>query len=188
MVSPHELKNKAFTRAMRGYNPTEVDEHFDFLLTTYTDLYKENDELKRRIVKLEEQLAQYTKDSEAIRTALLNAQKVSAKIIDEANGKAELIVKSVKESCDAKLEEIKADLVRECEVLNTLRQMNREYTHKMQTVAAKQQSELAALPDIDREVANADEAIRGILNTVKTEIEHSREQMPVLPEEPIDEA
>ena len=102
MVSPHELKNKAFTRAMRGYNPTEVDEHFDFLLTTYTDLYKENDELKRRIVKLEEQLAQYTKDSEAIRTALLNAQKVSAKIIDEANGKAELIVKSVKESCDAK--------------------------------------------------------------------------------------
>ena len=95
MVSPHELKNKAFTRAMRGYNPTEVDEHFDFLLTTYTDLYKENDELKRRIVKLEEQLAQYTKDSEAIRTALLNAQKVSAKIIDEANGKAELIVKSV---------------------------------------------------------------------------------------------
>ena len=76
MVSPHELKNKAFTRVMRGYNPAEVDEHFDFLLSTYTDLYKENDELHRRIVKLEEQLEQYTKDSEAIRSALLNAQKV----------------------------------------------------------------------------------------------------------------
>ena len=87
MISPHELKNKAFTRAVRGYNTQEVDEHFDFILSEYTELYKANDELSRRISKLEGELESYSKDSEAIRTALLSAQKVSAKIIDDANAK-----------------------------------------------------------------------------------------------------
>lgn len=174
MVSPHELKNKAFTRVMRGYNPAEVDEHFDFLLSTYTDLYKENDELHRRIVKLEEQLEQYTKDSEAIRSALLNAQKVSAKIIDEANGKAELIVRSVKESCDAKLEEIKTDIVRECDVLNALHRMNQGYKQRIEAAMAQQKAALADLPDIEKGVASADEAVRGILNTVKAELDKTK--------------
>ena len=174
MVSPHELKNKAFTRVMRGNNPAEVDEHFDFLLSTYTDLYKENDELHRRIVKLEEQLEQYTKDSEAIRSALLNAQKVSAKIIDEANGKAELIVRSVKESCDAKLEEIKTDIVRECDVLNALHRMNQGYKQRIEAAMAQQKAALADLPDIEKGVASADEAVRGILNTVKAELDKNK--------------
>ena len=88
MVAPHELKNKTFTRTVRGYNPAEVDEHIAFLLETYTDLYKENDEYSHRIAILEEQLEKYTRDSEAIRTALLNAQKVSEKIVDDANKKS----------------------------------------------------------------------------------------------------
>ena len=164
MVSPHELKNKAFTRVMRGYNPAEVDEHFDFLLSTYTDLYKENDELHRRIVKLEEQLEQYTKDSEAIRSALLNAQKVSAKIIDEANGKAELIVRSVKESCDAKLEEIKTDIVRECDVLNALHRMNQGYKQRIEAAMAQQKAALADLPDIEKGVASAESESRPFIS------------------------
>lgn len=107
MVAPHELKNKTFTRTVRGYNPAEVDEHIEFLLETYTDLYKENDEYSHRIAILEEQLEKYTRDSEAIRTALLNAQKVSEKIVDDANKKSEIIIKSVKEACDEKLDKIK---------------------------------------------------------------------------------
>ncbi len=170
MISPHELKNKAFTRAMRGYNPTEVDEHFDFVLAEYTDLYKENDELGRRIAKLEEQLAEYSKDSEAIRTALLNAQKVSAKIVDEANAKAELIIKSVKESCDAKLEEIKGDIVRECEILNTLRRVRGEYEGQIKAAIGQSTAAINALPDLEKTLAGADEAVRGILQSVREEI------------------
>ena len=170
MISPHELKNKAFTRVMRGYNPSEVDEHFDFVLAEYTDLYKENDELVRRIAKLEEQLAEYSKDSEAIRTALLNAQKVSTKIVDEANAKAELIIKSVKESCDAKLEEIKSDIVRECEILNTLRRIRGEYEEQMRAAIDRSTAAVSALPELDETMKNADDAVRDILQSVRDEI------------------
>ena len=170
MVSPHELKNKAFTRVMRGYNPSEVDEHFDFILSAYTDLYKENDECNRRIAKLEAQLAEYSKDSEAIRNALLNAQKVSAKIVDDANEKAEIIVKSVKDSCDAKLEEIRTGIAKECEALRILRKMRREYEEQIRSVIQTQQKTLDDLPDIEQGMEGADAAVREILQNVREQI------------------
>lgn len=170
MISPHELKNKAFARVMRGYNPQEVDEHFDFILSEYTELYKENDELGRRISKLESELEAYSKDSEAIRTALLSAQKVSAKIVDEANAKAEIIVKSVKESCDAKLEEIKGDIVRECEMLNSLRAIRTKYEVALRVAITNADRTMADLPNIEEELVSADDAVRDILQNVRDEI------------------
>lgn len=170
MVAPHELKNKTFTRTVRGYNPSEVDEHIAFLLEAYTDLYKENDEYIHRVALLEEQLEKYTKDSEAIRSALLNAQKVSEKIISDANEKSEIIIKSVKDACDEKLDEIKADIVRQCKILNTLKKMNGEYAKKMIEVISSQSRELDELPDISAGIQNADDEIRAILETVKTGI------------------
>lgn len=170
MVAPHELKNKTFTRTVRGYNPGEVDEHIAFLLEAYTDLYKENDEYVRRVALLEEQLEKYTKDSEAIRSALLNAQKVSEKIISDANEKSEIIIKSVKDACDEKLDEIKADIVRQCKILNTLKKMNSGYAKKMLEVISSQSRELDELPDISAGIENADDEIRAILETVKTGI------------------
>ncbi|MBQ8697267.1 MAG: DivIVA domain-containing protein [Clostridia bacterium] len=167
MISPHELKNKAFTRGMRGYNTQEVDEHLDFLLSEYTELYKENDELTSRISKLEGELAAYSEDSEAIRTALLSAQKVSAKIIDEANAKAELIVKSVKESCDAKLEEIKSDIVKECEILNSLRAIRNKYEVALRVAITSADRTMADLPEMEEALASADDAVREILQNVR---------------------
>jgi len=170
MISPHELKNKAFTRAVRGYNTQEVDEHFDFILSEYTELYKANDELSRRISKLEGELESYSKDSEAIRTALLSAQKVSAKIIDDANAKAEVIVKSVKESCDAKLEEIKADIVKECEILNSLRAIRNKYEVALRVAITNADRTMADLPEMEEELASADDAVRDILQNVREQV------------------
>lgn len=170
MISPHELKNKAFTRAVRGYNTQEVDEHFDFILSEYTELYKANDELSRRISKLEGELESYSKDSEAIRTALLSAQKVSAKIIDDANAKAEVIVKSVKESCDAKLEEIKADIVKECEILNSLRAIRNKYEVALRVAITNADRTMTDLPEMEEELASADDAVRDILQNVREQV------------------
>ena len=46
MIAPHELKNKEFSKSLRGYSTVEVDEHIAFLLEKYTELYRLNDELE----------------------------------------------------------------------------------------------------------------------------------------------
>ena len=38
MIAPHELKNKEFSKSLRGYSTVEVDEHIAFLIEKYTEL------------------------------------------------------------------------------------------------------------------------------------------------------
>ena len=49
MLAPHELKNKQFQKTFKGYNPQEVDEYLAFVLEKYTELYRENNELERKL-------------------------------------------------------------------------------------------------------------------------------------------
>ena len=49
MLAPHELKNKQFQKTFKGYNPQEVDEYLEFLLEKYTELYRENNDLERKL-------------------------------------------------------------------------------------------------------------------------------------------
>ena len=47
MLAPHELKSKSFSKSLKGYNPSEVDDYIEFLIDKYTELYRENSELER---------------------------------------------------------------------------------------------------------------------------------------------
>ena len=49
MLLPQEIRNHEFTRAIRGYTTTEVDEYIDFLAEKFDSLNRENDELERKL-------------------------------------------------------------------------------------------------------------------------------------------
>lgn len=75
MLAPHELKNREFTKSLRGYSTVEVDEHIDFIIEKYSELYRENDELEKKLRLTEAQLDAMKGEEESIRSALVNAQK-----------------------------------------------------------------------------------------------------------------
>ena len=89
MLAPHELKNKAFSKAVRGYNTSEVDDHIEFLIEKYTELYRENAELNRKLGLISAKLEEIQDKEASIRTALVEAQKKSDEIVKEAEDKAE---------------------------------------------------------------------------------------------------
>ncbi len=99
MLAPHELKNKAFGRSFKGYNTSEVDEYVDFLIEKYTELYKENAELDRKLRIVTTSYDELRQEEEAIRSTLVSAQKMSNRIIGDANERADVIVTAVKERC-----------------------------------------------------------------------------------------
>lgn len=121
MLAPHELKNKAFTKAVRGYNPTEVDDHIEFLIEKYTELYRENTELNRKLRIAVTKLDEIKDEEESIRSTLVNAQKMGEKIIKDANAQADLITGSIKERCDAIIADFKRRMVSEKEDLWSIR-------------------------------------------------------------------
>ena len=101
MLAPHELKNKTFGKAVRGYNPNEVDDYIDFLIEKYTELYRENDELERKLKIVVTNLDEIRDEEESIRATLVKAQQLGEKIVREANEKADAITDSIKARCEA---------------------------------------------------------------------------------------
>ncbi|MBQ7161855.1 MAG: DivIVA domain-containing protein [Clostridia bacterium] len=105
MVSPHELRKKDFARTVRGYSTREVDDYVSYLIKNYIELYKANAELDKRVRALTAQNDELSKDTRAVRAALLDAQRAAEKIVGDAKEEARVIVSSAKRSCDSILNE-----------------------------------------------------------------------------------
>ncbi len=99
MLPPFELKNKKkFSVVLRGYSQQEVDEHIEYLIEKYSELYRKNDELERQIRMLTSKLDELETKEDAINRAIVGAQKLKEKIISEAEAEAELITTGAKNS------------------------------------------------------------------------------------------
>ena len=79
------LKSKAFSKTLKGYSPAEVDDYIEFLIDKYTELYRENNELERKLKIVVTNFDEIRDEEEAIRSTLLKAQKLGEKIIRDAN-------------------------------------------------------------------------------------------------------
>ena len=76
MIAPHELKNKVFNKSVRGYNCSEVDEYIEFLLEQYTELYKENSDVKNELHMTKVKYSELHSDEDAIRAVIVKAQRL----------------------------------------------------------------------------------------------------------------
>ena len=121
MIPPHELKNKEFTRVMRGYSIPEVDEYLAFVMEKYTELYRENDALERKLQSALDNLEAMKDEEQAIRTALINAQKAGKKIVADASDRADKIMRSTKSDCMRVLAEFRDKTAAERKTLTELK-------------------------------------------------------------------
>ena len=121
MLAPHELKNKTFSKSIKGYNPAEVDEYIEFLIGKYTEVYRENNELERKLHVVVTNLDEIKDEEESIRSTLLSAQKMADKIVKDAGDRADVITGAIKERCDAVIAEFKEQLKAEKEEMWELR-------------------------------------------------------------------
>ena len=150
MLSPHELKNTEFSKSLRGYSTGEVDEHIAFLIEKYTELYRQNDELEKKLRLTGAQLDALKAEEESIRLTLVNAQKASTRIIAEANERADVIMRSAKTSCDRLIAELKVSVNKENERLERVR---KEVSSFKAMLFEEYQAHIAQIEKIAPEVA-----------------------------------
>lgn len=163
MIAPHELKNKTFARVVRGYNPVEVDQYFDFLIEKYTEAYKSASELEQKLNKLEAKYSELSNEEESIRSAILKAQKLGEAIVNNAKKDAAEKENDLMERCDKIILEAKQKVEEEKENLRNLRKIALNFQHKLYGEYVKhvemiQDMKIDELPDLD-EVFNEDSAL-----------------------------
>ena len=176
MLAPHELKNKQFQKTLRGYNPEEVDEYLEFVLEKYTEIYRENNELERKLRIVVTNLDEIKDEEESIRSTLISAQKMAEKIIADAHDRADVITGAIKDRCDSVIAEFRQQLQAEKEKAWLIRTRIIDFKKQVYELYGKHIEELKDLSVNEIEdivLPNDDALVAGIFTDVKTRIEEN---------------
>lgn len=102
MLTPQEVSERAFAKAsFGGYNMAMVDEFLDLLTADYSALYNENAVLKSKLKVLVDKVEEYRSTEEAMRKALMTAQRMADDLVKEAEQKkAGMLLEAEREIAD----------------------------------------------------------------------------------------
>jgi len=115
--TPLDVRQAKFSTSMRGYERAEVNAFLLEAADGYEQAMRDNERLRQEVARLEASLTQYRELEGALKGALMSAQKVSddmketasldaARIVREAEGRAELIT----QKAQAALEDIQREI------------------------------------------------------------------------------
>ena len=105
MITASDIRNKRFEKAAFGYKQEDIDEFLTDLEKELTDIDSERDEANNKIQILADKVREYMRDEDAVKDALLGAQKQAHHVIADANEKAEQILSEAQQKSDALIDE-----------------------------------------------------------------------------------
>jgi len=104
MLTPQDITDKGFVKAVfGGYDMEGVDDFLEAVSADYGALYKENAILKGKLKVLVEKVEEYRSTEDAMRMALLTAQRMGEEITVEANRTKEEMLQSAESEIKSKL-------------------------------------------------------------------------------------
>lgn len=160
MITERTIREKTFAKAnFGGYDMSEVDEFLEEMAADAVSTQKEIGTLRGKMKVLVDKIEEYRSTEDAMRLALVSAQKVALEVESEAKAKAEEILREAQEKADAILseanaqaEEIAGDLVARREMeekrLAAAAEASGDYIEKMLAACTKHGEFLTALKEV----------------------------------------
>ncbi|MDD6279528.1 MAG: DivIVA domain-containing protein [Oscillospiraceae bacterium] len=105
MITSKDVRNKRFEKAAFGYKQEEIDEFFAQLEAELDEMERERAETNNKIQILADKVREYMKDEDALKDALLGAQKQGHQVIAEAQEKADKIIADAQAKADELVDE-----------------------------------------------------------------------------------
>jgi cell division initiation protein len=100
-----DVIHQTFKRALRGYDPVEVDEFLDRVADSLQAYAERCVELERELERLKEQIREYKGMRDSLQEALLMAQKSADERVRAAEKQAEAIVAEARAQAERLLKE-----------------------------------------------------------------------------------
>lgn len=149
MLTPQEVSERAFQKAsFGGYNMAQVDEFLDVLTGDYSALYSENAVLKNKMKVLVDKVEEYRSTEEAMRKALMAAQRMADDLVREADRKRSEMLSQA----DTEAQERRAELARELEAeefrLKKAQQTTAAFVSKVRELQSKEAQLLSELEEL----------------------------------------
>jgi cell division initiation protein len=92
-LTPLDIRKQEFRKAIRGFDPDEVQAFLDMVGAEYERLLEKNKQLGHRLIELETKLKDYQESEKNLRETLLNVQEVKKQSEESSRKQADLIIK-----------------------------------------------------------------------------------------------
>ncbi len=191
MLTPQEVASRAFSKAtFNGYNMGQVDEFLDTLTADYTALYKENAVLKSKMKVLVDKIEEYRSTEDAMRSALLTAQKMANSMVAEAEEKKQQLLREAENAANARIMELRQQIASEELRLAEAKKSTADFTTQMKELLAHEIQFLNELPQVEAPKAEPAPAPADDMERTVQDIEQSVQAILKQEEEPdeLDEA
>ena len=149
MLTPQEVSERAFVKSsFGGYNMAQVDEFLDVLTGDYSALYNENAVLKSKMKVLVDKVEEYRATEEAMRKALMTAQRMADDMVKEAERKKTEILQEAENTAMRRREELSWELAAEEYRLQQAQQSTAEFVNKVKELYSGQVDFLRSLENL----------------------------------------
>ncbi len=109
-ISPLEIEQQTFNKALRGFDPVEVAAYLENLAKEFESLIAENAELKEKVKVLSSKLENYEEIEKTLQETLLTSQKTAEDAKRNLEKEADLVIKQANLERQQILEEARTQL------------------------------------------------------------------------------
>ena len=162
MITSKDVRNKRFEKAAFGYKQEEIDEFFAQLEAELDEMERERAEANNKIQVLADKVIEYMRDEDALKDALLGAQKQGHLVIADAQEKADQIMAEAQEKAAAledeavrqhaiKMEQNRAEIAKEKEALIEAQRQVADFKKSLFDMYKSHLELISSMPDVSEE-------------------------------------
>ncbi|HEY8469453.1 MAG TPA: DivIVA domain-containing protein [Longimicrobiales bacterium] len=146
-LTPLEVRKKKedFRRALRGYEPVDVDTFLDLVADRMEQLVRENLALSERAGRLDDEIAAYRERERALTDALVSAQEIREELRKQAARDAEELRRAAEEEVERLRAEMRKALEREEMALRDIRARRAQLVQAYRSLLERELKELNLL-------------------------------------------
>ena len=160
MISANDIKERKFEKAAFGYKQEDIDDFLAELIVEFEELDAEREDLHNKIQILADKVREYRSDEDALKDALLGAQKQGHQVIAEAQEKADEIIAKAQEKAqilideatvqhEAAMEKNRAEIAKEKENLVEAQRQVSEFKKTLFDMYKEHLAMISTMPEIE---------------------------------------
>lgn len=170
MFNADEIRQITFEKVVRGYRPEDVESFMEKIADEFETLANEKQEIESQLYILAESIERYKSEEEAIKTTLINAQKLGESIIAESRQKAEAILKDANIRKNDILASAHEEFAMYEENLARIKKETSDFKINVLSMYKEHIESLSKVPELPKEPANVVEEPAEIIEETVEEI------------------
>ena len=143
-LTPLDVRRYEFGRAMRGYDPAQVDRFREQVANELERLTRLNQEIEQKARAFHDQLKSFRERDKALNEALVSAQQLRSEIREQSERESQLLLREAQAEAMRLVEDAQSDIRRAHDDLSALERARRNYLTQLRVFVERQLAEITA--------------------------------------------